>query len=666
MAIVPRAATPLCVLLTISFGLQLVAVISAPIVKSITLATYQGVRFGVFGYCTSSACSKVRIGYPDSLTSSDSDDFSLPSDARHSLTNLLIVHPIAAGFTLVLLILSLCAHFHGPANSARYLMILLILCLPAFILTLLSFLVDILLFVPHLAWGGWIVLAAAILIVVCSLILCTMRRTLSSRKAMRKRMFENSEIDGNSMRLNTLPYYSPDRHEFQFSKPEREVLIIDNEAKTMGTSSFQSSKDEQASLNRDLSNTLDLNPYGVASRPPVSRRKHFGRPMSGPMPGSLPPGPLPGSMPGPMPGPLPPGPLPGSMSGPMPGPLPPGPLPGSMAGSMPGHAPMGYNMPPPHQRSRGGMARGGRPYGPVPSAMGPGHYRRSESYGSNDIQNSRSLDDLAHVPPAGTPINETHQRSVSGEAVVDTSDNARDGEEIEGADVYRDIEQTGNPSEVNGDYVPPRQEWREREVDQNINAEESQALCKGRELATSPISNYYEDTDPEYADDVVSPSREIYAQTVSPISPESIDSQNADYTQNQPIEDIYYPQARPARIMLPNGQYGRPGYEYSDYPRQPNSPDGSIASNMSSVSQRGVNPRYYQNPQGAAYGVPQQTRRTDRTEMMLRGNPNFELPGSDLPVASRRRNGGRLPQAPTLMTATDSPYAMTRSNSNGP
>src|SRR5438876_9186952 len=58
-----RPATPLSVLLFAALVLLLLSVISVPVVKGIKLATYQGVDFGVFGYCTGSKCSKVMLGY---------------------------------------------------------------------------------------------------------------------------------------------------------------------------------------------------------------------------------------------------------------------------------------------------------------------------------------------------------------------------------------------------------------------------------------------------------------------------------------------------------------------------------------------------------------------------------------------------------------------------
>ena len=132
----------------------------------------------------------------EALPVTEDAEFNLPSSARHSLSSLLIVHPIAAFCNLIVLGLAIAAHFHSPSHSARYLLGLLILLLPTLLVTLLAFLVDILLFVPHLQWGGWIVLASTILITASGVVTCAMRRTLVSRKARKKRIAENAEMSG--------------------------------------------------------------------------------------------------------------------------------------------------------------------------------------------------------------------------------------------------------------------------------------------------------------------------------------------------------------------------------------------------------------------------------------------------------------------------------------
>ena len=133
--------------------------------------------------------------------------------ARSSLSSLLIVHPIAAFLTLICLVLAGSAHLHAPSHSPRYLLVLLILLLPTLLITLLAFLVDILLFVPHLAWAGWIVLGSTILITASGVVTCAMRRTLVSRKARKKRIAANADMNGES-------YYSgQDTHRAESPPP---------------------------------------------------------------------------------------------------------------------------------------------------------------------------------------------------------------------------------------------------------------------------------------------------------------------------------------------------------------------------------------------------------------------------------------------------------------
>lgn len=104
--------------------------------------------------------------------------------------------------TLICFSLAVAAHFHSPAHSPRYLLALLILTFPTLLVSLLAFLVDILLFVPHMAWGGWIVLAATIIIVASGVVTCAMRRTLVSRKARKKRIAENADMNGENYYTN--------------------------------------------------------------------------------------------------------------------------------------------------------------------------------------------------------------------------------------------------------------------------------------------------------------------------------------------------------------------------------------------------------------------------------------------------------------------------------
>jgi hypothetical protein len=58
-----RPATPLTILLLAAFVLLVISVISTPVVKSIPLASFRGVDYGVFGYCDGTTCSKIEVGY---------------------------------------------------------------------------------------------------------------------------------------------------------------------------------------------------------------------------------------------------------------------------------------------------------------------------------------------------------------------------------------------------------------------------------------------------------------------------------------------------------------------------------------------------------------------------------------------------------------------------
>jgi len=59
-----RPATPLSVLLFIAFALELLSVLSTPVIKAIPLATYGGVTYGVFGFCQDNGNScTFKVGY---------------------------------------------------------------------------------------------------------------------------------------------------------------------------------------------------------------------------------------------------------------------------------------------------------------------------------------------------------------------------------------------------------------------------------------------------------------------------------------------------------------------------------------------------------------------------------------------------------------------------
>lgn len=215
-----------------------------------SLGSASGTKFGVFGYCytTNETCSSIQIGYdPDNILSdvpstslallssgaadslkrrqtSDSDKssfqspFNLPANARNNLTNVLVIHVVAAALTLIMLVMSIFGHLEKTRDSAGYLLATIILSIPTTILTLLAFLVDILIFVPNLDWGTWVTLGATILNAVASVSICTSRRRLSTRRAMRARIAENDAMNSES-------YYNSQH--LQDPEPDREAAESD-------------------------------------------------------------------------------------------------------------------------------------------------------------------------------------------------------------------------------------------------------------------------------------------------------------------------------------------------------------------------------------------------------------------------------------------------------
>ncbi|KKA27904.1 hypothetical protein TD95_004199 [Thielaviopsis punctulata] len=191
-----RPATPLSVLLLAAFGLLVLSVLSTPIIKSVPLGSWNSYDYGVFGYCKDDKCSGIEIGYKVASQTASDSDFDLPSSTRDNLTTILIVHPVAAFLALATLVMALVAHIHSAAHSSRYLLAIAILSFLSFLVSLLAFLTDVLLFIPHMSWGSYIVLASTILLGLSAIMTCAMRRTLVSRKSRKKRIAEHAEMSG--------------------------------------------------------------------------------------------------------------------------------------------------------------------------------------------------------------------------------------------------------------------------------------------------------------------------------------------------------------------------------------------------------------------------------------------------------------------------------------
>ncbi|KAF7717043.1 Uncharacterized protein PECH_003936 [Penicillium ucsense] len=531
-----KPATPLTILLFVAFALLLLSCLSTPIIKGIPLATFKNVDYGVFGYCQGNRCSNIHVGYTGHNIDSTGSDFNLPSSTRKSLSSILIVHPVAAFLTLVCLCLAGAAHFHGPSHSPRYLLALLILLLPTLLVTLLAFLVDILLFVPHLRWGGWIVLASTIILVSCGVVTCAMRRTLVSRKARKRRIAENAEMSGEN-------YYNRQNAaaaavaatplETESKEPITSTSPTPDSGPTFASfrTETRTSDDDRTPLNeyRDGPGPQDVPP--PASQFPDRRNSPY-RPQE--PPGMHPPGPYgnpqtmrnlsdprlrsqysDGSMGsrrggGPTPGFAPRGrggyPPRGAYGrgGPYGGP-PRGP-PGSRGGYM------GGPMPP---RGRGGMMPGrGGPRGAHGYLAGPN--RSYDSYGrpANDQFQPQPHSGLESTGSRRAPSPGTIGTAVSpdtmGRAIEMQPQSRRPGPYGSNSSLANDSSPHAlsvdgahapleSPSSVYGStesYEPPRAGWSTQDHHPSMSSRPSQSPMQH---ASRGSTNYYEDVDPRFA-----------------------------------------------------------------------------------------------------------------------------------------------------------------------
>ncbi|GCF01017.1 regulator of ime2 [Zygosaccharomyces mellis] len=198
-----KLAVKICLaLLTVSLVFQLLAMISTPI-TSIPLSASANFKYGVFGYCNIHLhkCTSRKIGYSPQLepapTPSNKNPL-LPSGLKYNVTRLLAVHPLSFSITLTLYILVFLLGHQEVANSPMYLLSVALFSLPTFLLCLLSFLVDVLIFSAHLCWTGWLILPATIIIAICCSLLWNLRRTVS---------IKNYEVLQSS-RANTIETYS--------------------------------------------------------------------------------------------------------------------------------------------------------------------------------------------------------------------------------------------------------------------------------------------------------------------------------------------------------------------------------------------------------------------------------------------------------------------------
>lgn len=180
-----RNVWALIVMITITISFQILPIISIPI-TTIPLAKYSKFRYGLFGWCIVEKvpssyviCTGRGIGYQNIDTSIYGHTLSLPSDCKYSVSKLLVVHVIAFIFSCILLSLVCLMNFTSLRVNPKLVLAAALWSLPTFLLSLLSFLVDILLFAKRISWPGWLMLAATVMQAFCCSIIWSLRRTVS-------------------------------------------------------------------------------------------------------------------------------------------------------------------------------------------------------------------------------------------------------------------------------------------------------------------------------------------------------------------------------------------------------------------------------------------------------------------------------------------------------
>ncbi|KAJ4374242.1 hypothetical protein N0V83_002983 [Neocucurbitaria cava] len=674
-----RPATPLSILFFVAFVLLLLSTLSTPVIKAIPLATYRGIHFGVLGYCDNGTCDGPMIGYnTESLFGDSSDaDFSLPAASRHALSSILIVHPVAALMTLICFGLSVAAHFHSPAHSPRYLLALLIFTFPTLLVTLLAFLVDILLFVPHVAWGGWIVLGATIIIVASGIVTCAMRRTLVSRKARKRRIAENDDMNGNTYYANRANEAATVTTEFPKAESPPPLSGDTVMSRNKGDNAFFDS--QKASPSDDMTPLNQRNPSLKTVSSAGENRPEMVPPMRGP-PGRRQPMDQYGNPIPPMPndaymmngpprgrggpyrgrgGPPPRG---GPYGGPrgggygprggMRGPPPPGWNGNGRGGRAPNGVPMqgppmGRGAPPP------GYNGGYSNQGPPPRELSPYGNRGPPPPGPMPIGQAIEMDNRTGTPPTNYGLRES-DGDVAGMLAL------QQGGFPAGAPQRRPSNDVTSPtSQYSADesqhlqpqqYIPVRAGWNAQKnpSDQTLTTLNNSNSSRGLSpIQDSPVelpaqlsqvgaptsrapersSDYYEDVDPRFAE----PARINPPPTMpSSLMPGGFSS-NPNLLSASNISDPNLPRTN----------------SYDELPEGSRSPAASEASHFTSVSQRPVNPQWHPEmgapagqfqPYNAGRGPP---RREDVILEANAANPDFAIPGAGRGRGRGRGRGGR-------------------------
>ena len=226
--------TLLAILVSICVVFQAFPLATVPLNKNLILGQYMGYHFGVFGWCfvdkgVTIACHcKFR---PDSIeTYKYTDQLLFPSLYKVTISTLLVVHPVSFAFTCILWIMALIIRLSRFGRCPIFILSAATWSLAAFLLALLSALVDLLLFVNKLKWPGCLVLASVPLMAICCSWLWSLRRQVSAIFYERKAYATQTYSRFDSMELSHIDTkFSDDQSIYETYTLER-VPYSKNEA----------------------------------------------------------------------------------------------------------------------------------------------------------------------------------------------------------------------------------------------------------------------------------------------------------------------------------------------------------------------------------------------------------------------------------------------------
>ena len=183
--------------LTISLVFQLFSVITVPITSNIFIAQYKGYRFGVFGWCKlkASVCSQIRMGYAlqDIMLINDNEYLHLPTKAKYALSKLLLVHAISLVCVFMLWLASIVICVFWLRVSKNVLFGAVLWSMVTFMVSLLAFLIDVLMFGSYVTWASWLMLVSAFFVALSGLMICLLIRELPYKRFVK--LQKEVEID---------------------------------------------------------------------------------------------------------------------------------------------------------------------------------------------------------------------------------------------------------------------------------------------------------------------------------------------------------------------------------------------------------------------------------------------------------------------------------------